>query len=74
LACKTITIALPERFQGVPKAGRIDAEQERLYDRFGIEVPLLRFDQPERRYLRISAHIYNSSAESEYLARVLSVL
>jgi isopenicillin-N epimerase len=65
------TIALPERFQGVPRAGRIDAEQERLYDRFRIEVPLFRFGQPERRHVRISAHIYNSLAEYRYLAQAL---
>jgi isopenicillin-N epimerase len=68
------TIALPGWFQGLPRSGRIDAEQERLYDQFGIEVPLMRFGQPERRYLRISAHIYNSPAEYAYLAEALSLL
>jgi isopenicillin-N epimerase len=68
------TLALPDRFQGVPKAGRIDAEQIELYDRFGIEVPLVRFGQPERRYLRISAHVYNTRADYEYLAQALSLM
>jgi len=65
------TIPLPERFQGVPPSGKIDAEQLRLYDEFGIEVPFLRAGVPERRYFRISAQIYNTLAEYDYLAKVL---
>ncbi|PWU12213.1 MAG: aminotransferase [Verrucomicrobia bacterium] len=68
------TIPLPEPYQNIPKSGRIDREQLRLYDEFRIEVPFYRFGRPERRYLRISAHIYNSLAEYEYLARAISVL
>lgn len=68
------TLPLPERLQGVPRSGRIDAEQERLYDRFRIEVPFVRVGRPERRYFRISAHIYNSLPEYEYLAEALSTL
>jgi hypothetical protein len=30
--------------------------------------------RPERRYFRISAHIYNSLPEYEYLAEALSAL
>src|SRR4030095_4156702 len=40
------TIPLPERFQGVPPSGKIDAEQLRLYDEFGVEVPLFRVGRP----------------------------
>lgn len=69
-----VTLPLPERFQGVPRAGRIDAEQLRLYDQFHIEVPFFRIGQPERRYFRISAHIHNSLAEYECLAKALSRL
>ena len=65
------TIPLPSRFQGRAKAGRIDPEQCRLYDEFGIEVPFYRFGQPERRYFRISAQLYNSLAEYRYLSRAL---
>ena len=68
------TLPLPQRFQGVPRSGRIDAEQERLYDRFRIEVPLMRVGQPERRYFRISAHIYNSLPEYKYLGESLCAL
>ncbi len=68
------TLSLPERFQGVPKAGRIDAEQLRLYDEFGIEVPFMRFGGPGRRWFRISAQIYNSLPEYESLANALELL
>lgn len=65
------TILLPQRFQGRPKSGRVDTEQSCLYDEFGIEVPFYRFGQPETRYFRISAQLYNSMAEYRYLARAL---
>ena len=68
------TLPLPDRFQGAPKAGKIDPEQLRLYDEFGIEVPFMRFGGPGRRWFRISAQIYNSLAEYEYLAQALQLL
>ena len=68
------TLPLPERFQGRPQNGKIDAEQLRLYDQFGIEVPFIRFGQPERRYFRLSAHLYNSLAEYAFLGRALELL
>jgi len=68
------TLPLPERFQGVPPAGRIDAEQLQLYDKFGIEVPFCRIGTPERRWLRVSAQIYNTPADYEYLAAALQAL
>jgi isopenicillin-N epimerase len=68
------TIPLPERFQGLPARDKIDAEQLQLYDQFGIEVPLSRNGSPERRYLRVSAQIYNSPEEYEYLAEALQAI
>lgn len=68
------TIPLPERFQGKRARGKIDLEQLELYDRFGIEVPLSRFGQPERRWLRVSAQLYNTSEDYRYLAAALSAL
>ncbi|SPE61269.1 Aminotransferase class V (fragment) [Verrucomicrobia bacterium] len=65
------TLPLPEPFQGRPKAGKLDAEQLLLYDQFGIEVPFVRLGAPERRWVRVSAQIYNSLADYEYLARAL---
>lgn len=68
------TLELPERFQGRAKSGKIDAEQRQLYDRFGIELPFMRFGRPERRYFRISAQIYNRLSDYEYLAEALGGL
>jgi isopenicillin-N epimerase len=68
------TIPLPERFQGRPRTGKIAAEQSALYDKFGIEIPFFRFGQPERRWLRISAQVYNTLAEYETLADALRAL
>ena len=68
------TLPLPEPFQGRPKSGKIEAEQLRLYDEYGIELPLLRFGSPERRYFRISAHLHNSLADYAYLAEAVRSL
>lgn len=68
------TLPLPDRFQHRPKSGKIDAEQLRLYDEFGIEVPFIRIGDPPRRYFRVSAQLYNSLAEYEYLGRAISQL
>jgi isopenicillin-N epimerase len=65
------TLPLPERLQRMPPSGKIDREQLRLYDEFGIEVPLSRFGEPPRRWFRISAQLYNSPAEYKYLAGAL---
>jgi isopenicillin-N epimerase len=68
------TIPLPDRFQTRSASGKIDAEQLEVYDHYGIEVPLFRFGKPERRWLRISAQIYNSIADYERLAEALKSL
>jgi len=67
-------VQLPQRFQGRASAGKIDEEQLELYDQFGIEVPFNRFGDPERRWLRISAQVYNSAADYEYLAAAIKRL
>jgi isopenicillin-N epimerase len=68
------TVPLPKRFQSRKASGKIDRKQLALYDRFGIEVPLMRFGTPERRWLRVSAQIYNSAAEYRYLADAMETL
>lgn len=65
------TIRLPEKFQNVPAKGRIDDEQLKLYDEFGIEVPFFRIGMPAVRYFRVSAQLYNTVEEFEYLADAL---
>lgn len=66
------TIRLPESFQNIPVNGRIDEEQLRLHDEFGIEVPFARIGMPSARYFRVSAQLYNAIEEYEYLAEALA--
>jgi isopenicillin-N epimerase len=68
------TVRLPERFQGRPLNGRFEEEQVRLYREFGIEVPFLRIGNPAERYMRVSAQLYNSLEEYEFLADALETV
>lgn len=68
------TIPLPDRFQTVPRTGKIDREQLRLYDEFKIEVPLVRLGPPERRFFRISCQVYNTLGDYERLATAIARL
>ena len=68
------SLPLPDRFQGRPRSGKIDAEQLCLYNEFGIEVPFSRIGPKRVRHFRVSAQIYNSPAQYEYLAEALSRL
>jgi isopenicillin-N epimerase len=65
------TLPLPAGFSGKPRTGKVDDEQARLFDEFGIEVPLIRMGRPEKRWFRVATQIYNSAAEFEYLGVVL---
>ena len=65
------TIRLPDKYQDVPVKGRIDDEQLRLYDEFGIEVPFFRIGTAAARYIRVSVQLYNTVEEYEYLADAL---
>jgi isopenicillin-N epimerase len=65
------TVRLPEQFQGMPLNGRFEEEQVRLYRDFGIEVPFLRIGNQAERYIRVSAQLYNTVQEYEYLAEAL---
>jgi isopenicillin-N epimerase len=67
-------IALPQKFQGRPRTGKIDAEQLRLYDEFKIEVPFSRMPGSELRCVRISAQIYNTLDEYRYLGDALDAI
>jgi isopenicillin-N epimerase len=69
------TLPLPARFQPRSgKVGKVDEEQAWLFDRFGIEVPLVRLGEPATRWFRIAAQIYNSAAEFEFLGQALRKL
>jgi isopenicillin-N epimerase len=66
------TVRLPQRFQGRSLNGRFEVEQVQLYKEFGIEVPFLRIGMPTARFIRVSAQLYNTAAEYEYLAEALA--
>lgn len=68
------TLPLPQVFQGRPKRGKLDVEQIRLHDEFGIEVPLMRIGKPPKRWFRVCAQLYNSPADYEHLAASLITL
>jgi isopenicillin-N epimerase len=50
---------------------RPDPLQARLYDRWGIEVPVMSWPAPPRRLIRISAQLYNDGAHYARLAEAL---
>lgn len=50
----------------------LDALQERLFSRHGIEVPVIPWPAPPRRLLRISAQLYNSLPDYENLCDALA--
>ena len=74
LACMA-TIPLPERFQRRPFLGeRFDPIQSELYAAARVEVPIVRWGNPRRRAVRISAHAYNSTADYRILAEAVAHL
>jgi isopenicillin-N epimerase len=66
------TVRLPQRFQKRPLNGRFEEEQVRLYGEFGIEVPFLRIGMPAERFIRVSAQLYNTAEDYEYLAEAVA--
>jgi selenocysteine lyase/cysteine desulfurase len=72
------TLPLPDSLQD-PEPGesravisRFDPLQSILLEKGRIEVPLLRWGNPARRWFRISAHAYNSTEDYGHLATALS--
>lgn len=57
---------------GAPGApGALDALQQELYDRYGIEIPVMPWPQAPRRLLRLSAQAYNRPDDYDVLAAAL---
>jgi isopenicillin-N epimerase len=69
------TIPLPP---GLPTAAfaanTTDPLQSELLEKYAIEVPIVRWGEPENRWLRISAQLYNSIDQYAYLAAALKKL
>jgi isopenicillin-N epimerase len=53
---------------------RADPLQRALWERFGIEAPIVAWPAPPRRLVRISAALYNTRADYERLVEALGVL
>jgi isopenicillin-N epimerase len=67
------TLPLPEPIQRLPYHGeRFDPLQAELYERTKIEVPIVRWGAPPRRWVRISAQAYNTTGEYRALADALA--
>ncbi len=65
-------IPLPEPLQRMPfTAERIDPLQTRLLETHGIEVPIIRWGEPARRFVRISAQAYNCMEDYRAVAEAL---
>jgi isopenicillin-N epimerase len=55
-----------------PAAASAESQADELYERFGIEVPVIPFPAPPARLLRLSAQAYNTRDEYAYLADALT--
>lgn len=63
------TLPMPGRLANVDDDRTPDPIYQRLFDEFGIELPVIRIDG--KRWFRISCHFHNSPDEYRYLADVL---
>jgi isopenicillin-N epimerase len=69
------TITLPDaEFDALPPPLLLDPLQERLRFEHGIEVPILHWPATPRRWVRISAQLYNAREQYERLAGALKEL
>ena len=74
MATLPLPAALQEKNSGEPRAviARFDPLQSALLEQYRIEVPVVRWGTPARRWFRISAHAYNSPDNYERLADALA--
>ena len=74
MATLPLPAALQEKNSGEPRAviARFDPLQSALLEQYRIEVPVVRWGTPARRWFRISAHAYNSPDDYERLADALA--
>jgi isopenicillin-N epimerase len=75
LLASMATLLLPEALQQpAPDGGRFDPVQNRLHAEHSVEVPIVRWGQSPRRYVRISAQAYNSTEDYRALAEAIGRL
>jgi len=81
LLCESLNVAppCPEEMIGslatipLPDGSYIEL-QDALYEKFNIEVPIVPFPQVPKRLVRISAQLYNTIQQYEYLGKSLQTL
>ena len=62
---------IPLSHSGTYDVHTIDPLHLLLRDEYGIQVPVMQWDSPQGRFLRISAQLYNTFEEYEYLLECL---
>jgi len=73
LLASMATLPLPEPLQTLPLTNqRLDPVHLLLLDQHGIEVPIVHWGKPVRRWVRISAQAYNTTAHYRALADALT--
>jgi isopenicillin-N epimerase len=65
------SVPIPDGLSASAPALYGDPLQDALLETFGIEVPIVPWPRPPKRLLRISAQIYDTAAEYEYLCETL---
>ncbi len=69
-----VNIPMPEGEEGFPKFNETPPLKKILFEKYKIEVPVFFFPQAPTQWLRISAQLYNSIEQYEYLAESLSFI
>ena len=67
-------VPLPNRAANLAQKQLIPPLQNSLFERFGIEVPVITRTSAPKQLIRISAQLYNKQEQYEYLARALMEL
>ncbi|MDA7556142.1 aminotransferase class V-fold PLP-dependent enzyme [Euryarchaeota archaeon] len=65
------TIKISSKQVSITDLYEIDPLHEKLLEDYNIQVPVWSWPNPQGRYIRISAQIYNNEAEYKYLANIL---
>ena len=66
------TVALPDGEPASPRSAlEIDPLQDALFEKFHLEVPVVSWPAPPRRWVRVSSQIYNTDAQYRRLASAL---
>jgi isopenicillin-N epimerase len=68
------SVPLPDGASDAVEWRRPDPLQAALFQRFGIEAPVVSWPAPPKRLIRVSAQLYNTEAHYERLAEALAKL